>query len=86
MPAKTAIVNVIIIIGQACNIEPLAASVRIFPSSCCLVITTTPGTCITGINLLYALCPYEVFVTGNIISCELLSLLLTSFVLPCCSQ
>ena len=30
MPAKTAIVNVMIIIGQACNIEPLAASVRIF--------------------------------------------------------
>ena len=62
-------------IGQDCKTESLAASVKIILRSPLRVTTTTPGTCITGINLLYALCPYEVFVTGKTNSSDWLSLL-----------
>lgn len=75
IPANMAIKIVRTGIGQDCKTDSLAASLKISLKSPLRVTTTTPGTCITGINLLYALSPYEVFVTGKTNSSDWLSLL-----------
>lgn len=65
IPANIASKIVTTEMGQDCKIEPLATLVKTILRPPFRVTTTTPGTRITGINLLYALRPYDVFVIGK---------------------
>lgn len=52
IPAKIAVTTVKTIMGQESKMDPAVASVKMTPSCFFLVIRATPGTLITGTNLL----------------------------------
>ena len=88
IPAKVAITTVKTMMGQESKMDPAVAFVKMTPSCFFRVIRTTPGTRIIGTNLLYSLCPYDVFVTGKPIPSNSLLLLFEYMrvVLPYCLQ